>query len=129
MVFDSRISFLRVLPNFRFSYIKDSFHKDSRKCRVLVYPKKQFLYVPNIYIIYIYMIYVYYMCIYNVIILCHLYLTPLVAVVSSVYINKSLFVWRACVVLFCAARVCAFLCPPQASDRAAHLQTSPQPRD
>ena len=31
------------------------------------------------------------------------------AVISPVYIHASLFVWRACVVLFCVARVCCAL--------------------
>ena len=33
----------------------------------------------------------------------------IVAVISPVYIHASLFVWRACVVLFCVARMCCAL--------------------
>ena len=45
MVFASQISFLRVPPYFRVSFIKHSIHKDSRKYGILVYPKKQFLFI------------------------------------------------------------------------------------
>ena len=47
MVFASQISFSKVPPYFRVSFIKHSIHKDSRKYGILVYPKKQLLFIKR----------------------------------------------------------------------------------
>ena len=47
MVFASQISFFMVPPYLRVSFIKHPIHEDSRKYRILEYPKKQFLFIKR----------------------------------------------------------------------------------